>query len=203
MKVGLPVSLTITPSRYLGEDALETLRTAYELTGNVAINPILSSPREETGRTGAGDDAELDLYVRLYRLLAELKGEKPGEDFEGILPEAGGPYHECKECGIRCGAGRSSFSINWKGIMTFCSSLECLQCNPLEDGFLNAWKKLNRAARNWPTAPECNGCAYRSVCISCAAYENQFAEPGKQPLPLCERTKSFVRHGIWSIPVCE
>ena len=203
ISAGIQVTLSVTPNSCLGEDALETLRAAYSLTGNVIINPILSTPRKETGRTGTGDDADLDLYVRLYRLQAELKGESPLVDFNGDLPEAGGPCHGCAKHGIRCGGGRSNFAVNWKGIMTFCNSLECFQCDPLKEGFLSAWKKLNQAANDWPVAPECEGCAYRSVCISCAAYENQFAEPGKQPKELCERIKYLVRHGIRSIPVCE
>ena len=201
---GINVSISITPSRYLGEDVLETLRTAYDLTKNVIINPVLTAPRKETGRTGVGDDADLDLYVRLYRLQAELEKRPTVKPFEGELPEAGGPCHECTKHGIKCGAGRSNFSIDWKGLMSFCISLDAVQFSPREEGFLNAWKKLNQAAKDWPTnAPECDGCPYKSVCINCAAYENQFAEPGKQPLMLCERTKYFVRHGVVSIPVCE
>lgn len=203
IKAGIRVVLSITPSSYLGEDALETLKIAYSLTGSANISPMLLNPREETGRSGDSDEADLDLYIRLYRLYAELNGQEPGEVYDGILPEAGSSCSECVAHGIRCGAGRSLFTMNWKGIMTFCSSLDRVKCYPLEDGFMTAWKKLNKAAENWLVAPECEGCAYKSVCINCAAYENQFAEPGKKPVVLCERTKYFVRNGIWNAPVCE
>ena len=203
VETGIQVIVSLTPNSYLGEDVLETLRVAYDITNEVVINPMLSPPRKETGRTGIGDEADIDVYVRLYRLKAELDGQQTGEPYEGILPEVGGSCHECMDHGIRCGAGRSSFSIDWKGIMTLCGSLDYVQCHPMEEGFASAWKKLNQAARNWPRVPECEGCAYQSVCITCAAYETQFAEPGKQPKALCERAKYFVRHGIGSIPVCE
>ena len=199
----LPVSITLTPNRYLGEDALETLRIAYDLCRHVSINPKLTPPREETGRTGVGDDADPDLYVRLLRLQAELSNQPVGEVFEGDLPEAGGPCQECPNYGIKCGAGRSSFAIDWKGNMTFCNTFDAVKCKPLESGFLNAWKKLHEEALNWPVAAECNSCAYKSVCFSCAAYEYQFAGPGKQPLTVCELTKYFVRHGVTRLPVCE
>ena len=202
-RAGINVHLTVTPNSYLGEDALETLRIAYNLSRNVRINQCLIKPREETGRIGIGDDAELDLYIKLYRLQAELEGKQPGEPFENDLPEAGGPCHECSERGLKCGGGRISFSMDWKGNITFCNSLDAVLYDALNEGFPNAWKKLNQAARNWPRVPECEGCAYKSVCIHCAAHDYQFAEPGKQPLALCERTKAFVRHGVWNIPVCE
>lgn len=200
-EAGIGFSVTVTPNRYLGEDALETVRLAYSFTRYVKINPSLYKPREETGRTGAGDDVDLDLYVRMYRLQADLLG-LPHDPFEGELPEAGGPC-ECSPRGLSCGGGRSGFVMDWKGVITFCNPLDCVRYSALEEGFLNAWKKLNQAANDWPRAPECIGCAYESVCVHCAASEYRFAEPGKQPLALCERTKSFVRQGVWNLPVCE
>ena len=199
---GILVTVSVTPNSYMGEDVLETLRTAYSLCSNVRINPNLLKPREETGRSGIGDDLDLDQYVRLYRLEAELSGKELVNPFEGELPEAGGSCCECVR-GMLCGGGRTSFAMNWKGIMTFCGSMEAVCFDALKEGFPNAWKKLNQAAKDWPNAPECIGCAYESVCPTCSANEYHFAEPGKQPLPLCERTKYLVQHGVWNIPVCE
>lgn len=200
---GINVAITVTPSHDLGDDALETLRIAHSLSRQVQISALLSKPRKETGRTGVGADADLDLYIRLYRLQAELQGRQPGKPFDGELPEAGGSCRRCSERGMKCGGGRIGFSMNWKGIMTFCNMLDAVQCDARQEGFLNAWKKLNSAARNWPRVPECEGCPYQSVCSHCAAHDYQFAEPGKQPRGICERTKAFIRQGIWDIPACE
>ena len=202
-EAGIMVTATVTPNRYLGEDALETLKAAYDLAGHVKVNTCLINPREETGRTVDGDEADLDLYIRLFLLKAELEGKPPADVFSGELPEAGNPCPGCAERGMMCSGGRTAFTINWKGIMTFCNVLDRVQYNALEDGVESAWKKLNQAAREWPNAPECQGCPYESVCPTCSAIEVQFAEPGKKPSILCERTKALVRHGIWEAPVCE
>lgn len=203
VKADLPVCLTLTPNRYLGEDLLETIRVANELCENVLINSHLSPPREETGRSEQKDDSELDLYIRAYRYSDKLKGRAEHEVKEENLPPYGGPCHESSACGLRCGGGRSTFAINWKGTLTPCLDLQMICGYPLEEGFTAAWTKVNQAANNWPRVPECEGCAYLDACQTCAANMLRFADPGKMPISLCEQTRELVRHGVTHIPDCE
>lgn len=199
----IPVALTVTPSIYLGEDALETVRFAKSLTENVTVNPMVFTPREETGRAGQADDPDLELYVRIYRLLDELEGRAPREISPEKLPDTGGSCHTCTECGIKCGAGRSCFTIGWKGNLQPCGRLDMVKGFPLKEGFQTAWGRVNRWANELPRVPECVGCAYEGICDNCAANMLMFAEPGKQPIGLCERTKYFVQNGIRQMPECD
>ncbi len=199
----LPVMLSMTPCSYLGEDALETLRFAHGTGHKVLINSMLFTPHKETGRTGIDAEADINLYVQLYRLKAELDGKRLNDHYDGKLPEPGGPHHKSMECGLQCGGGRSGFVMNWKGEMLPCNRLNMLTEYPMRDGFAVAWTNLNRQVEDWPRIPECEGCAYETVCSHCAANIIQFGEPGKKPEKLCERTMHFVRHGIWKLPDCE
>ena len=201
---GLRVRLNITPSSFLGEDALETLRFAKTLTPMVTINTNIFAPREETGRSQQQDNPDAELFVRIFRLMNELEGRETKEIEAEKLPPAGGPSHECDKCGLQCGGGRSGFVMNWKGMLTPCNRLDRVCADALKDGVREAWAKVNHEAVNWPRVPECQGCAYEDVCNNCAATVLQFGgEPGKQPTALCERTKYLVRHGIVQIPECE
>ena len=200
---GLPVFISITPNRHLGEDIFETIRIARELCKHVVINTFYTSPREETGRSGYQDDADLDLYIRAIRYMGELNGQKAAEINEEKLPPAGGPCHETAECGFECGGGRSSFAIDWKGTMTPCTDMDLIRSYPLKDGFASAWLRINQAVNQWPRIPECKGCAYENVCNHCASNARRYAEPGKVPTALCERTREMVRRGVIHIPECE
>ena len=199
----LPVMLSITPNRYLGEDVFETIKVAKSLCKTVAVNSVFFSPREETGRSGQEHGPDLDLSIRIFRFLNELEGRDSRMIPEDQLPPAGGPYHECKECGMQCGGGRSSFAISWHGTMTPCNQLTMLQAYPLREGFLPAWKKIHDAAENWPRVPECIECPYEEVCHYCAAKMQRFIEYGGPPTALCEETKAFIRNGAKHIPNCE
>ena len=202
VEAGLPLWVIVTPNEWLGEDALETVRAAKGLCKIVVVNSSIFDPRPETGRSGQLRDPDVELYTRLYLLLREMDGVENREIPEESLPPIGGPSHECAECGLRCGGGRSSFVIDWQGTLTACNRLRMLNAKPLAEGFRAAWEKVNQQAKAWPRVPECEGCAYADACDNCAANMLQYAEPGKQPLALCERARYYVRHGVRQVPGC-
>ncbi len=200
---GLNVKLTTTPNRFLGEDVFETVRAGWNLSRTFSINSDVFAPREETGRSQQHDNPDIDQYIRIYSLLNELNGRETKEIDEEKLPPAGGPFHECSECGLECGGGRSGFVVDWKGTLIPCNRLEMIRAYPLKDGFKTAWETINREACSWPRVPECNGCAYRGICCNCAATFLDYAEPGKRPVEFCERVRRYVKYGVMHIPECE
>ena len=204
IEAGLKVKVSVTPSKYLGEDILETIRTGLDITKDFSVSANLFTPREETGRSKQQDEMDPELYIRYNRLLYELHGEKAREIDEDKLPLPGGPSHECSKCGLKCGGGRSGFVMNWKGELLACNRLDYHICAyPMQEGFRKAWARINDQANHWPRVPECEGCAYEKVCFNCAANMLLYAEPGKVPKGLCEITKMYVRHGFRHIPECE
>ena len=203
VEAGLPVRVSVTPSVYLGEDVLQTLRVAKSLCSNLDYSPGLIAPRKETGRSEDQINPDLDLYIRTYRLFNELNGHEIRTISPELLPAPGGPSHTCTECGLNCAAGRSMFVINWKGILQGCIRLDMTQGYPLKDGFKAAWTYVNQWAVNFPKVPECEGCAYEAVCGRCVGDILLYAEPGKQPVEICERTMLLVSNGIRKIPDCD
>lgn len=203
VEADLPVCISITPNKYLGEELLETIRIARELCKTVIVNSIFSTPREETGRSGQQDDAELDLYIRAFKYINQLEGIETAEMNERDLPPCGGTPCNISECGLKCGGGRSNFSIDWKGTLKPCVDFERIRAYPLKEGFATAWAKVNQAANSWPRVPECEECAYSDVCNTCAAYMLRYADPGTLPAGLCQQTRKFVCSGVKQIPVCE
>ena len=200
---GLSITVTVTPSTFLGEDVLETVRVAKKLCEDVTVSSALFTPREETGRSKQDDNAETDIYIRIYQLLNELDGRKTKEIDVDKLPPTGGEIPECVGCGLHCGGGRSSFVLNWKGIMMPCNRMSMIHADALSEGVPASWKKVNEAANNWPRVPECERCPYVKVCNNCAGNMLRFANPGELPVKLCEQTKQFVSHGVRTIPECE
>ncbi len=199
----LPITFSVTPCRYLGEDVFETIRVEKELGRPVLINTFYTSPREDTGRSGYQDDANTELYIRAIKYMKALNGIEAAEIDENRLPPCGGPLHEISECGLKCGGGRSSFAIDWEGTMTPCTDMVRIQGFPLRDGFAAAWAKVNREANSWPRIPECEGCAYENICNHCAALTLRYTEPGKRPIALCEKTREMVRSGALVCKECK
>ncbi len=197
---GLRVCLCVTPTVILGEDVFQTIRVGRSITRKFTVNSAVFPPREETGRAGRRDDPETEMYIRIYRLLDELDGREAREISPELLPPPCGPYSECTETGLDCGGGRSSFVIKWDGTMAACNRMDMICADMMRDGFSAAWAEVNRQANAWPRVPECRGCPYARVCSSCAADTLRWAEPGKRPAKLCERTKCLVSHGVRHLP---
>ena len=202
IEADLPVTLSITPCKYMKEGMENTIRAAHAFGIPYYINPNLIDPKEETGRAGEDHDLDVDDYVKLYRLRNELQGAENMSNDPDQLPPPGGPEHECRVFGLNCGGGLSCFDIDWNGAMYLCNSYRSALYYPLEEGFLPAWEKLHRIAAEWPRVQECIGCPYEEVCTNCEVRKAEFGEPGKQPLELCERTRYLVRHGVFSINEC-
>ncbi len=203
LEAGLPLSLAITPSKYLGEDVFDTIRLGKEYGIDLAVNNYLMPPREETGRAEQQHDQGIDFFVRIRHFLDGKEESEIQIIPEEQLPQIGSSTHQCEQCGLRCGGGRSGFNIDWKGNMYPCNQLSMVTGYPLRTGFKDAWRQINQTVENWPRVPECEGCAYASVCSHCAAQMLRFTEPGKQPHALCEQTRYLVQHGAWRIPECE
>ena len=198
-----PVAVAVTPSRYMGNGVLDTVRAAHAFGVPFSIAPALFDPKEETGRSGLQHELSLDEYVDVLRLRNELEGVQNLSIEPDQLPKPGGPYHECGVFGLNCGGGMSCFDIDWDGTMHICNTYRSVVCYPLTEGFLPSWKKLHKIAAEWPRVPECIECPYEQVCTNCEVRKASFGEPGKQPLELCERTRYLVQHGVYKIDECK
>ena len=189
---GIPLSIAVTPNAFMtdGEDIIRTIageKLPYR------INSGLISPRENTGRELA--DADLDLYVRLLKLQNRLKNR---DDYvpvdENSLPDPEG----CGDaaCGVRCGAGRSSFSIGWNGIMRPCNTFPGIEASVTELGFRESWRRINTFVNSYPLPIECEGCPYRRVCKHCAAEHASGAPAGHANPAICAWGRRMVAEGI-------
>ena len=106
-------------------------------------------------------------YVELLR-----KGEKQldtdgngclGEDLpEEILENVQGDR-------VRCSAGRCAFWLTWDGRMLPCGMMIRPEAYPFQDGFKDAWKKINDEVEAIRLPAKCAGCPLKKQCQSCAA----------------------------------
>ena len=190
---GLPLRAAITPNAFM-EDGEQLVRLLHGMNVPFQINAGLVSPREETGRDL--QDADSDTYVRVLKLARVLRGgaECVGCD-EGELPEPGGSAEQATK-GVRCGAGRSGFSIAWNGLMRPCNTFPEVAADVLKLGFAEAWRRINAQVREFPQPLECEGCSYRAQCVSCVADHASGAPIGHANPARCVRTRRMIAEGL-------
>ena len=193
---GIPLSVAATPNAFM-TDGLEIVRLLHEEGFHFSINLGLMAPREETGRRTV--DADMETYVSMLKLQQALRGRKnelrddadslPDPPASGTMPEKG----------VRCGAGRSAFSIDWQGRMRPCNTFPCEPADVLTLGFTESWRRVNQIALSFPRPAECEGCRYHDVCKHCVSEHAAGAAPGHASHTVCAWGKRMVAEGLLRI----
>ena len=192
----IPLSIAVTPNEFM-TDGEEVIRLLHDEGLTFAINAGLIQPREETGRKLA--DAGLDAYVAMMKLRMALKGQQLEPDCDPeSLPDPGSETSTATK-GVRCGAGRSGFAIDWQGRMRPCNTFPCEPVEVLELGFAEAWKITNHTALNYPLPAECEDCAYKCVCKHCVAEHAAGAPAGHASPAICAWGQRMVSEGLLTL----
>ena len=190
----LPLKISITPSRYLFEDIRNVISLVKDLDIPYAINMGLMTPRPETGRDGISHDISIDDYIELIKYNRSVNNLVPVPRETKPLPDnRDDAYTEGLQ---KCAAGRSTFAINWEGIMNPCAQMINVAANPLRDGFLNAWRTINSGVRTYPRFKECDECEYSHVCDFCPAENERLGSRYQLNRMWCERTWKMVENGL-------
>ena len=197
-----PLSIAITPNRFLPDGGEALLRLVDSLGIHYNINSCLFTPQPGTGREKDSIDIELEDYIRLYTLQRQLKGVSITPVDPAELPEPTG-RSEKQVTGLLCGAGMNSFTIQWDGTMIPCSSLFQVLTYPLKNGFETAWKAIHESALRFPIPAECEDCQYKSACTICPVIHAQDASPGHASPRQCLRARRMVESGLARLQLAE
>ena len=194
----LPITLAITPSRFMEEDADALLTLAQESGLSYSINTGIFDPRENTGRSGQSLDASPEVYLHLYKRHRAFRGVEvvPVQECDLPMPGAAGEPRR----GIRCAAGNGMFEINWMGTMFACTNLRSIHAEPLKTGFAPAWDSIRHQAQAYLIPAECDGCAYADICVSCPAAHEQNGSAAHCNPYYCQRIRRMVAEGINRLP---
>ena len=193
-EAGLPIKISITPSKYMLGDVKNVIRLAKELEVPYAINLGLMTPRSDTGRECGEHDISIDDYVDIMMFNRALNNKKlkPQETIRQPSIKGSGYVTE----GLKCGAGRSTFSINWLGVMNPCTQMTSIAAEPLKVGFQHSWEAINAEVKGFPRFTDCNACAYSHACDFCAAENEKLGSRFKLSPRWCARTWKMVENGL-------
>ena len=191
---GLPIKLAITPNSFISDSIKDTIQLAKDLDVYYTLTLSLLTPRNDTGRSKSKADISLDEYVDIFTYNRILNGRVPVPQELGPIEE--GREWECSSSGVKCGAGKSGFSIRWDGSMHPCSQMDSIIANPVKLGFLTAWETINREVNSFPRFTKCDNCDYSDVCVFCAAENEKMGSRYYLNPEWCERTYKMIKSGL-------
>ncbi len=193
-EANLPVCVSITPSRFMRNDIKSLIKLTHSLDIPYRINAKLIPPRLNTSRKI--EDLTLEEYVDIFLYQANLKQSRlmpssydnlPSENHKGDITY-----------GLYCGAGKSTFTINYKGEMMPCVSLHEYSVPIKNNALIDAWHEINLYVDNYLAPCECKKCIYFYKCNHCQGLHKN-APRGHCNNQICERTKKMVEVGLINI----
>lgn len=192
---GIKISLTLTPSRYMQEDALQLLDFIRSFNVDYGINGVVIPARSDTGRNMQEYAADVDTYQVLLKKNKEyIRSEKRVEantDFRWFKLKG----LESGQ-GIPCASGTSTFHLNWKGEMNPCPLFSNIAVSVQKVGFATAWNYIKEMMTGFTELKECSVCEYKDICKTCPAEKCYGELDGKLNEAVCKRTKAYVEAGI-------
>ena len=152
---GIDVRVVTTPSRYMTDDFIETVRMCKERGFHLSLTDItLTKNRDNPDK----DDYFLtvDETVELMKRRSELYATLKPVD---CTPETCGPMTEPPGVGLSCNAGNCLATVTWDGKMYPCgNALVGDGASLLEMSYAEAWEKTKAAADTVVQGAECVGC---------------------------------------------
>ena len=127
-------------------------------------------------------------------VMRRQEGERFTQVAEGLLALGSAPEGEAVPSPVRCRAGRSSFIVNWQGMMRPCVMLNRPESDVFALGFDEAWRRTTQATAAIHMSAACSACTMRDACQTCAACA--FLETGAfdgVPDYMCRYTRETLR----------
>lgn len=192
---GLNVKISVTVCKYNYDEAEHIVKFALDNGFDYTVDMAMHEANDDTGRSS--DDYALtgEEIAQKYRDIFLMRGMTP-YCYEPVteLPERMDDTYIAKH--LRCGAGRQSFSVSWKGMMYPCMWIPCEPQDVLKIGFDEAWKECNRIVDEMIIPIECTVCDYYQACAPCAMRRADPADPRHCNPVMCAATIARVNSGV-------
>ncbi|MBE6941577.1 MAG: radical SAM protein [Ruminococcaceae bacterium] len=190
---GINVRAVATPSRYMTDDYIETVRVSKEMGINFTMSDMnLTRNRENPDQDDyfLTVDEIVDLMVRRSELSKKLV---PVDS----TPEPWGCMCEEPAVGLTCNAGNCLATVTFDGRMYPCSNAIIGDgYSVLELGYAGAWEKTKAVADAVKYGIECVGCPYDKLCSKCPTFRLKDLHSGHCNPDMCERTRKLVAAGV-------
>ena len=169
--VDVKLSSSLTPANR--EDITDMLRIGEELGVPMRMDSYMMPACRERNKPFSQQNRLMPEEAAAARLEA-LRGEMGEELFsqyraqsleqiDAFVPGEKAP------CAVSCQAGRSSFTVNWQGMLRPCVVMSEPQVSVFDLGFAEAWRTIRERFGEVTYCAECSVCSLRHLCRVCAA----------------------------------
>lgn len=191
-KAGIDVRVAITPSKYMTDDYIETIKLCRKHKLQLVLNDIvLLENRDDPSKNDyyLSIDEVVDLSIKRSELNRQLEPAS-------CVPNPCGSMDCEQPKGLTCNGGNCLATISYEGKMYPCVNAMIGGFSLLEMSYKEAWDKTVNETSNLLLSIECVGCPYDKVCPKCAAIRLKDMKSGHCNPEICELNKRLVEAGV-------
>lgn len=193
---GLPVSLAITPNRFMQEDISNLFNLIHSLGIPYKIGGVTIPARPETGRNIEHFAIELDAAVRIDREEMAYLSSLSGKSSDPRVPRYM-PPHDQELRGLPCGGAHSSFHVNWKGELCPCIPFStAVHQGILQSSFQMAWDTIKQEMYAYKLPDQCSDCHLKQYCVTCPGEISNDVEGCNWNSLVCMKLQRYIDEGI-------
>ena len=194
-EAGLHLTIAITPSRFMQEDAEELLKVLYSLNLPYVIGDASLQARPETERDLLDYAVDTDVYLEILKANRQYCEKLPELDPQRMVPVYF-PKNRNELQGLRCAGAHSSFHVNWKGELCPCIAFSAIvQCDILSKSFDEALAFVREKMLGYQPPKECAECAVRDHCFACPGEKHMCDMNGSLKAVVCQKLERRIREG--------
>ena len=185
--LGLQIIMQYT----VDKDNVSDLKAAYELSKELNVPLRHTTPDLVYRRSTPEMLEELAAAQDEYRSISEAifldqRGETKETFEKTAIKKIMLAPQPVIEKGVPCGAGRTSFTINYKGNMLPCVTFDAIEISVKDRPLKDCWQELVRRCDEVPRLTECTNCIFKTRCKTCVAlHYNDTKEFGKPSPRIC------------------
>lgn len=185
---GVRLRLSVTPHRFMQDDAAGMLELLHSLNINYSIGTTTLPARNDTGRVIDDYIIDNEAYIEICKLESAYRTRVEAE--YDLKPER--PYYfrikgQDTFEGVPCAAGAANFHINWKGEMMPCIAFSGVAKSVLDCGVEEAWVWIRETMKQYRKPIECLDCEFNDICTGCSAEKSSGMLNGPVNPWVCKR----------------
>lgn len=192
---GIDVRVAITPSKYMTDDYIETIKLCKEHKLQLVLNDIVLLENRD-------DPCKNDYYLSIDEVVSlSVRRSELGRKLEpaGCVPIPCGNLQCEQPKGLTCNGGNCLATVSYEGKMYPCVNAMIGGFSLLEMSYKEAWEKTVQATVELPLSIECVGCPYDKTCPKCAAIRLNDLNSGHCNPEICELNRRLVEAGVKSL----
>lgn len=192
--IDVKINGTITPKNIEDLDGMFSIAGKYDTAWKFDTYLFPACRERSAGFNNRSRLSPQEAAKARVKIMQEKEQERFAQTASDFVKMGNAPAGNEIPLPMQCHAGKSSFFINWQGMIRPCVFMSYPEFDVKEMGFQEGWNNIVEAVSAIRLNAKCSTCTMRNVCQTCAACAVSETDSFSEiPEYMCRYTKETIR----------